>query len=262
MPDSVSAAHCALASLLCAAVLASARASRVSSIFRWPGHPTGLLCVDTQNSPVASTHDNPVESESPILAPRSNLLGCGEVTVLVSSSVEEIQEHVHALMLTAPTCLGLDAEWRPASLSKVEEAGQSAKTDAALEEDAAAERVAVLQLASDQVVLVIQILRATEGGTKDIPRSLRELLAAPHIVKLGVGIHDDAERLKRSYSGLECRSCIDLRALALERLPSAIGGNCGLKSLGYKHLCASALLQKCVHTLKVGALMNTGLRLG
>ena len=144
------------------------------------------------------------------------------VKLLVASSADEINLHLGTLLRGGPTCLGLDAEWRP-------ERGRQGRQSP----------VAVLQLASEDVVVVLQMLRATDGGRQEAPRLLRELLAAPHIVKMGVGIHDDAQRLRDSF-GLECRGCLDLRALlqdrslALHSAAAAAGGPApapGLKGL-------------------------------
>jgi len=43
---------------------------------------------------------------------------------------------------------------------------------------------------------VIQLQRATHGGNIALPQLLHDVLAAPHIAKLGVGIHEDAARLR------------------------------------------------------------------
>jgi len=43
---------------------------------------------------------------------------------------------------------------------------------------------------------VIQLQRATDGGNIALPQLLHDVLAAPHIAKLGVGIHEDAARLR------------------------------------------------------------------
>ena len=63
------------------------------------------------------------------------------VTLLVASTVAEISEHVGTMLRGGPTCLGLDAEWRP-------ERSRQGR----------ASSVAVLQLASEDVVVVLQLL--------------------------------------------------------------------------------------------------------
>jgi hypothetical protein len=157
---------------------------------------------------------------------RVRLLG-SDVTLLVASSCEEIRDHLRELLRRGPICIGLDAEWRPANTRgsskrrvEAEDSSSAAGDHGAAARDGVAEprqgreRVAVLQLASEDVVVVIQLLHATRGA-RPVPPELRDLLAAPHIVKLGVGIHDDFNRLQESY-GLECRGYLDLRSLALQ----------------------------------------------
>ena len=173
-----------------------------------------------------------VRAYIPQRTPNARLLGT-DVTLLVSSSVEEIREHLRVLMQSGPTYIGLDAEWRPVGMALGKKrhgrgsaksgdtcapkpAQQEASGGQGSTEQGGSERVAVLQLASEDVVLVIQLLQATRGGVHPVPRELKELLGAPHIVKLGVGIHDDASRLQDSF-GLECRSYLDLRSLAMQQ---------------------------------------------
>ncbi len=191
------------------------------------------------------------------------LLG-SDVTLLVASSCEEIRDHLRELLRRGPTCIGLDAEWRPAnsrgssskrrgradgSTMSSEDSSrdpgdpEGAARDGVTEPRKGRERVAVLQLASEDVVLVIQLLHATRGaderaserargdgkverGSLPVPSELRDLLAAPHIVKLGVGIHEDFKRLHEDY-GVECRGYLDLRSLALQhhRAGLAHGGD-------------------------------------
>ena len=127
------------------------------------------------------------------------------VTFLVATTVEEINRHLHTFLSGGPTCIGLDAEWRPDEHRR-RPAGDSLSEESSVEAPGSGEeqgcrssvavlkktnKVAVLQLASEDVVLVIQLLRATEYGKLKVPETLSALLAAPHIAKLGVGIHDD-----------------------------------------------------------------------
>jgi hypothetical protein len=143
----------------------------------------------------------------------TSLLG-SNVTLLVATTVEEINRHLHTFLSGGPTCIGLDAEWRPdehrrrpAGDSLSEESSfvsqeQGCRSSVAVTKKA--NNVAVLQLASEDVVLVIQLLRATEYGKLKVPETLSALLAAPHIAKLGVGIHDD-----RSPTA-PLRACVDV----------------------------------------------------
>ncbi|RCV27252.1 hypothetical protein SETIT_5G310100v2 [Setaria italica] len=90
-----------------------------------------------------------------------------------------------------PLVVGLDVEWRPAR-----EPGP----------------VAVLQLCVDRRCLVFQILRADY-----VPDALADFLADRRFSFVGVGIRDDAARLRDGY-GLEVPHAVDLRRLAARAL--------------------------------------------
>jgi len=147
----------------------------------------------------------------------TSLLG-RDVTLLVASTVDEINRHLHTFLSGGPTCIGLDAEWRPDEHRR-RPAGDSLSEESSVDAHGSGEEqgcrsnvavlkktnnVAVLQLASEDVVLVIQLLRATEYGKLKVPATLSALLAAPHIAKLGVGIHND-----RSPTAF-LRACVDM----------------------------------------------------
>jgi hypothetical protein len=172
---------------------------------------SAVLAVRAWERPRWAWRANSPGSSAP--PPRTTTLLGTPVTLLVASTVAEISEHVGALLRGGPTCLGLDAEWRP-------ERSRQGR----------ASPVAVLQLASEDVVVVLQLLRATDGGRHEVPPILRELLAAPHIAKVGVGIHDDAQRLHASF-GLECRGCLDLRAFHQDQTSAGTSTAPGLKVL-------------------------------
>lgn len=172
---------------------------------------SAVLAVRAWERPRWACRANSPGSSAP--PPRTTMLLGTPVTLLVASTVAEISEHVGTMLRGGPTCLGLDAEWRP-------ERSRQGR----------ASSVAVLQLASEDVVVVLQLLRATDGGRHAVPPILRELLAAPHIAKVGVGIHEDAQRLNASF-GLECRGCLDLRAFHQHLTSAGTSTAPGLKGL-------------------------------
>ena len=163
---------------------------------------------------------------SALPAPKT-LLG-SQVTLLVASSLTEINTHVRTLMCGRPTCIGLDAEWRPAKRSKskqlASEDSDSASSDVlpgkvtgygSRQNERNENPVAVLQLASEDVVVVIQLLHATEGGRVAVPMSLQELLAAPHIVKFGVGMRVESMYTQNNFKyAKETRACLRTHDIA------------------------------------------------
>ena len=72
--------------------------------------------------------------------------------------------------------------------------------------------VALLQLATDEIVVLVRLTQVKEfGEAKWLP--LRRLLASPKVLKTGVGIHDDALGLSKDH-GLVTNTTLDLRSLA------------------------------------------------
>ena len=105
-------------------------------------------------------------------------------------------------LLAGSKTLGLDVEWRPKDL--ILPGKQSGGEGQG--------RVSVLQLASHNVCLVIQLLRAS--GSAMLPNELSSILGASSILMVGVGIHGDVSKLLRDY-GLVCKGCVDLRHLSI-----------------------------------------------
>lgn len=117
-----------------------------------------------------------------------------------------------ASMKPGMTVVGLDVEWRPRR-----------------DKNEDVQPVAVAQLSSSSVVLVIQVLRIGH-----IPHALKELLLNKKIFKVGVGVAADALALQRSYE-VEVRGCLELELL-LTRTANCGGaqgfsGGASLKSL-------------------------------
>eukprot|EP00095_Tigriopus_kingsejongensis_P011431 maker-scaffold222_size251774-snap-gene-0.18 protein:Tk11431 transcript:maker-scaffold222_size251774-snap-gene-0.18-mRNA-1 annotation:"exonuclease 3 -5 domain-containing protein 2-like isoform x2" len=104
----------------------------------------------------------------------------------------EVWSHV-----TAHPLLGLDCEWLSAR-----QKGQGAS------------RVALLQLGLSHGHCVLVRLHRLER----VPDSLSALLAAPECLKLGVGVLNDAQKLKRDY-GVVVQGAVDLRGPARELRP-------------------------------------------
>jgi ribonuclease D len=119
------------------------------------------------------------------------------VQVKLCTNTKEIVDGLS--MLGNFSLLGLDCEWRP-------------KCWKGTGTQSVANKVAVLQLASPKICLVIQLLRATEDGVL-LPQRLFDLLLSASVLKVGVGIRDDCQRLANDY-GLTCRGLVDLRNLA------------------------------------------------
>lgn len=112
------------------------------------------------------------------------------ITVLDrTSSDEEIRATMNRLSMEP--VLGFDTETKP-SFQKGEH-----------------HRVALIQLASGQEVVLIRLNTFEDDGRLT---PLRELLASPDVLKVGVAIHDDAVGLAKDY-GLVSHNILDLRTL-------------------------------------------------
>ncbi|XP_030468532.2 3'-5' exonuclease-like [Syzygium oleosum] len=115
-------------------------------------------------------------------------------------------ERAHLLWLNR-LVVGLDIEWRPNL------------------EPGVVHPVAILQLCVGHSCLIFQFLHA-----ECVPASLHAFLANLRYTFVGVGIKDDATKLRDDY-GLAVSRMVDLRALAMERLRNPSFGHMGLKKL-------------------------------
>ncbi|KAK6180942.1 hypothetical protein SNE40_008903 [Patella caerulea] len=86
--------------------------------------------------------------------------------------------------------LGLDCEWLPYAEGETES------------------RVALLQLATYDGLCVL--VRLCQMSHDDLPKSLLEILANKSIIKVGVAVKDDGDKLERHYN-IKVRGCVDLR---------------------------------------------------
>nr|XP_020163474.1 Werner Syndrome-like exonuclease [Aegilops tauschii subsp. strangulata] len=109
----------------------------------------------------------------------------------VTSSSLDVQRFIEEVQGSQIRIAGLDAEWRP---NRTRGAQQYP--------------IAVLQLCVDRRCLVYQIIHGT-----GIPISLCSFLYLSGFTFVGVGIADDAKRLRDEYS-LLVSNAVDLRELA------------------------------------------------
>ncbi|CAL4947547.1 unnamed protein product [Urochloa decumbens] len=103
---------------------------------------------------------------------------------------------------------GLDVEWRPALYQQ--------------------SPVAVLQLCVDHRCLVFQILRADR-----VPTKLSAFLADRRFTFVGVGVRDDAAKLRAGY-GLRVANAVDLRRLAADAMGVPGLLRAGLQALAWQ----------------------------
>ncbi|KAF5374912.1 hypothetical protein D9758_000071 [Tetrapyrgos nigripes] len=112
----------------------------------------------------------------------------------MSESIQYCRTHSQAeavLIANYDGHVGFDLEWKPNYI-----AGRPQNP------------VALVQLATDRNVLLIQVARM-----KHFPRSLKNFLANRSIPKAGVGIQEDVKKLWTDY-GVSVTSCIDLSLFA------------------------------------------------
>ncbi|KAF7437115.1 hypothetical protein PC9H_003949 [Pleurotus ostreatus] len=93
-------------------------------------------------------------------------------------------------MSTLPA-IGFDQEWKPTFIKGLPE-----------------NPVSLIQLASDELVLLIQV-----SAMNEIPEKLIQILENPDIVKAGVGIQGDVHKLYKDHK-VDVKNCVDLSLLA------------------------------------------------
>lgn len=139
------------------------------------------------------------------------------VTVAKTSSETEqwLSEHIPQYSRTSSTSsqilssIGFDLEWKPSFTSNQHN------------------KAALIQLATTEAILIIQI-----QNLPSIPQLLKELFMNRHILKVGVGVHDDLVRLHKDYH-IPSRGFVDLACVAKEldrKIPRV-----GLSALYYEY---------------------------
>jgi hypothetical protein len=175
------------------------------------GNITGRpAAVTTGNAPV---EENVLEQFGGELEGLQSACGA---RILVARTRDEIRLHLAELTEGGqrPYVLGFDCEWPP----------HDKKSRAAAQEQHASRGhgkngCATLQLATRDVCVVVQLLHALGARTPPddppapAPQELAELLASDDVLKVGVGVDEDARRLAAAWD-LRCGGLVDLRVLA------------------------------------------------
>ncbi|KAF9229578.1 ribonuclease H-like protein [Gyrodon lividus] len=132
-----------------------------------------------------TTGSSPPKQQLPIYSWRDRILN----PTLLYITNHQVANAQLACLPQGP--LGFDLEWRP-NYHK----GQKENP------------VAVVQLASSDIVVLLQI-----SAMSEFPTQLRELLNSPNWIKAGVSIQKDCEKLHNDY-GVSVRNCVELSLLA------------------------------------------------
>ncbi|KAG8924338.1 hypothetical protein FRC02_010495 [Tulasnella sp. 418] len=111
-----------------------------------------------------------------------------DVQLFYATTIEESEKLVDRL--AGSTVLGFDMEWRPVFQKNVPQ-----------------RKVALIQLCDDKTILLLHV-----SAMHTIPSKLEGLLSNPSIVKVGVGISGDAQKLFQDYRVMMA-STIDLDSL-------------------------------------------------
>jgi len=110
--------------------------------------------------------------------------------------------HKYPTTITKSTqqILGLDLEWKP------------------MFDDQTYNRTALLQLYSPGCAIIVRINKLIDeaGGIEHFkfPILLKQILENPFILKVGLGVIQDAERLFNDFQ-IKCQGCLDIRDLPL-----------------------------------------------
>ncbi|XP_074318819.1 3'-5' exonuclease-like [Silene latifolia] len=132
-----------------------------------------------------------------------------ETTVTKSASTinEWVNEITTATIWATLQVIGLDIEWRPYQIQSMS-------------------KTATLQLCVGTKCLIVQLFYVDY-----IPQSLHNFLSTSYFTFVGVGVANDAQKLKNDY-GLECFRTDDVGAAAMQRWPDRFHYS-GLKDLAF-----------------------------
>ncbi|XP_056152411.1 exonuclease 3'-5' domain-containing protein 2 isoform X2 [Lampris incognitus] len=169
-----------------------------------------LVQASHLNKEVKAAKSQTTQLPLPVRIPSAEqLLAVKPVTV---SSEEEWQQLWPSLQkeLSVYPVLGLDCEW--VSLK------------------GSASAVSLLQIASYSGLCVLVRMLPFRSSAQLFPHSLMQVLCDPHILKVGVGCHEDGKRLAHDY-GLLLGCTVDLRYLALRHGKVILSNGLSLKSL-------------------------------
>ncbi|KAI5077304.1 hypothetical protein GOP47_0007128 [Adiantum capillus-veneris] len=107
--------------------------------------------------------------------------------------------------------VGIDCEWKPDSIKGVRR-----------------NKVSILQAASSELVLVLDLISLSNKCRSSLNNFIRYLFHATDIVKLGYAIHNDMERLSRSFMEIDafrlCESIVDLQAVFGRQIKGGLSG--------------------------------------
>jgi hypothetical protein len=98
---------------------------------------------------------------------------------------------------TTTTAIGLDVEWRPTFVARSN----------------AVNKVAVVQLATDTGVLLVQLRHVAPADAAAVRDALRSVLDSPRVLKVGVAVEGDLQRLQDDH-GVAFRRYLDIGAAA------------------------------------------------
>lgn len=122
----------------------------------------------------------------------------------LNSAVIRLLGHNHPALVTqnSSQVLGFDIEWK------------------AMFEPEIYNRTALLQFYVPGVAVIVRLNKLIDeaGGFEKFvfPKLLRDILENPYLLKVGLGIHNDAERLYHDF-GIECQGLADIADLPIHK---------------------------------------------
>ncbi|MCO5550496.1 hypothetical protein L7F22_003983 [Adiantum nelumboides] len=107
--------------------------------------------------------------------------------------------------------VGIDCEWKPDSVR-----------------GASPNKVSILQVASSDLVLVLDLISLLKNCQSSLNTFIGYLFHAPDILKLGYAVHNDLERLSRSFVEIDafrlCESVLDLQTAFGRQFKGGLSG--------------------------------------
>ena len=118
------------------------------------------------------------------------------ITVKTIDNASDCQVWINKLLSNKPRLLGLDCEWK------------------ALGNNYNRGRVALLQICDDSICLLLKMINIVKSG--NFPCNLIQLLGNPNIIKVGLSIAGDKEKLFSDYE-IEVNGCVDIKKFVLTK---------------------------------------------
>ena len=120
------------------------------------------------------------------------------IAVKIIDNVNDCEKYINQLLSNNPKLLGFDCEWKP------------------IQNKQEYNRISLLQLCDNNICLLLKMIDIEKSG--NFPINLVQLLKNANIIKVGLSISGDKEKLYGDYK-IDVNGCVDIKQFIL-------GGKC------------------------------------